>query len=246
MNKIPKTTEKTIQFDRQVLTYQITRKKVKNLNLRVRKDGTIAVSAHPDIPEEEIENFLRRKKDFIFRALKEFAEFDYYSMKRKRYISGESFLILGRSLRLKVLAGKKESLMEDGVFIYLTVKDTTDFSRKERLIKRYLNDRCVSVFTEILEEMYQPFQKYDVPFPALKIRKMQTRWGTCLPKKGIVTLNSALLAAPRHCIEYVVLHELCHFLQPNHSRQFYQLLTVFMPNWRERKELLDKNAAFWL
>ena len=82
--------------------------------------------------------------------------------------------------------------------------------------------------------------------PALRIRSMETRWGSCLAQKGIITLNKRLLEAPRHCIEYVVMHELCHFLHPDHSKRFYAFLTTLMPDWRERKSILDQNAAFWL
>jgi predicted metal-dependent hydrolase len=75
---------------------------------------------------------------------------------------------------------------------------------------------------------------------------METRWGSCLAHKGIITLNKRLLEAPRHCIEYVVMHELCHFLHPDHSKRFYAFLTTLMPDWRERKSILDQNATFWL
>ena len=64
--------------------------------------------------------------------------------------------------------------------------------------------------------------------------------------KRPVTLNKRLLEAPRNCIEYVVMHEFCHFVHPNHSKQFYAFLTMLMPDWKQRKETLDKSAAFWL
>lgn len=71
-------------------------------------------------------------------------------------------------------------------------------------------------------------------------------WGSCLPKKLIITLNKQLLEAPRNCIEYVVVHELCHLVHPNHSKQFYTFLTMFMPDWKERKTELEKNCILWL
>ena len=101
-------------------------------------------------------------------------------------------------------------------------------------------------FAEIISEIYPVFQKYGVPMPTLYLRDMETRWGSCLAKKGIVTMNRRLIEAPRNCIEYVVMHELCHFLHPDHSKRFYAFLTTLMPDWRERKSILDQNATFWL
>lgn len=65
-------------------------------------------------------------------------------------------------------------------------------------------------------------------------------------KKQIITLNKQLLEAPRDCIEYVVVHELCHLVHPNHSKQFYAFLTMFMPDWKERKTELEKSCILWL
>lgn len=77
--------------------------------------------------------------------------------------------------------------------------------------------------------------------PKLRIRDMDTRWGSCLAKKGIITLNKRLLEAPRDCIEYVVTHEFCHFIHPNHSKRFYDFLTMLLPDWKARKKVLDQN-----
>ena len=76
--------------------------------------------------------------------------------------------------------------------------------------------------------------------PVLKTRTIKTRWGTCIAKKGIITLNKRLIEAPLNCIEYVITHELCHLIHPNHSKAFYEMLTVFMPDWKVRKAILDK------
>ena len=131
-------------------------------------------------------------------------------------------------------------------FVHLCVKDTENFAKKQKMVTRYLDEQCRSIFGEIILETYPVFQKYGVPMPELRIRNMETRWGSCLAKKGIVTLNKRLLEAPRNCIEYVVMHEFCHFVHPNHSKQFYAFLTMLMPDWKQRKETLDKSATFWL
>ena len=96
------------------------------------------------------------------------------------------------------------------------------------------------IFEEITDQIYPLFKKYGVECPTLRIRNMETRWGTCLAKKGIITLNKRLLEAPRSCIEYVVMHEMCHFIHANHSRQFYEFLTMMMPDWKDRRDVLNR------
>ena len=175
-----------------------------------------------------------------------FAEIARYSPQPKQYVSGETFYFLGRGLRLKVASAAKETVYTDGVYLFLNVKNTTDFSKKQQLVTRYLDRQCEAIFGEVLDQAYPSFQKYGVAKPQLRIRSMDTRWGSCLPKKLIITLNKQLLEAPRNCIEYVVVHELCHLVHPNHSKQFYTFLTMFMPDWKERKTELEKNCILWL
>jgi len=113
-------------------------------------------------------------------------------------------------------------------------------------VSSFLDQQCKTIFSEVMDELYPLVKKYGVEKPFLRIRDMETRWGSCLTKKCVVTLNKRLLEAPRNCIEYVVMHELCHFLHPNHSKQFYSFLSMLMPDWKERKRYLDKNAVYWL
>ena len=169
-----------------------------------------------------------------------------YRPQPKQYVGGETFNILGRGLRLQVTQAAKDSISADGVYIHLGVRDIHDIEKKRRIVNRFLGQQCRTVLGDVMDALYPSFQKYGVQKPSLRIRDMETRWGSCLAKKGIITLNKRLLEAPRHCIEYVVMHELCHLVHPNHSRQFYAFLTMLMPDWKERKLFLDKTAAYWL
>ena len=237
---------RSVQAEGQNITYCLERKPVKNLNLRIRKDGSIYVSANDQVSPEEADDFVLRKSGFVLNAVNQFHEMEQYKPQPKRYVSGESFYLLGHGLRLVVSKDQRDSVTSDGVFLYLKVKDPEDFEKKQRMVTRYLDRQCRQVFQEELDRLYPLFQKYGVAEPKLRIREMDTRWGSCLAKKGIVTLNKRLLEAPQNCIEYVVMHELCHFIHPNHSKQFYQFLTMMMPDWRQRKEALDKSAEYWL
>lgn len=72
--------------------------------------------------------------------------------------------------------------------------------------------------------------------PEIRFRRMKSRWGSCQPVRGVLTFNSALIHVPERCIEYVVLHELCHFIRPDHSPRFRVELDALMPDWRERQK----------
>lgn len=239
-------TRRTVVVEGREITYQLEQKPVKNLNLRICKDGNVHVSANRSISPLKADAFVVSKGPYVLRAIDKFHEMSLYRPQPKRYISGETFYIQGRGLRLRVAQAAKDDISSDGIYIDLNVKNPEDFEKKQRIVTKFLDGQCKTVYSKILEELYPLFGKYGVAMPALRIRDMETRWGSCLAKKGIITLNKRLIEAPRNCIEYVVMHELCHFIHPNHSKQFYSFLSMLMPDWRERKATLDKTAAYWL
>lgn len=240
------TSLRKLELEQISLEYHLERKDVKNINLRIRKDRSVYLSANPSVPVSEIEAFLKSKETYIVEAIAKFQELEHFKPAPKQYISGETFYVQGRGLRLIVSAAEKDVVRSDGVYIYLDTKDPEDFQKKQRLMTRYFDKLCMEIFSEILNRYYPPFTKYGVALPKLRIREMDTRWGSCLAKKGIVTLNKCLVEAPRNCIEYVVIHELCHFVHPNHSKRFYEFLSMMMPDWKIRKQLLDKSAEYWI
>lgn len=223
------------------ISYLLTRKSVKNVNLRIKPEGEVLVSANNSVPTDFIDAFIEKKQRYIFSVLSRYEEKKkLFQAVPKRYVSGESYDLLGKSLRLKVEANKEENVYTDGVYIFLKVKDKDDFRHKEIMMSKWLKQYQTTVFEELLQEKYLLFEKYGVTYPTLKIRNMTSRWGSCQPQKGIITLNSKLIEAPRNCIEYVILHELVHFIHLNHSRQFWDFVAMMMPDWKERKEELEK------
>lgn len=226
------------------LSYELQRKPVKNINLRIKPDGNVYVSANERISIETIDKFLTDKSEFILKALTHYEDMRKYAPKPKEYVDGEHFKICGHDMRLKVQKGTKNFVESDGVYIKLTVKDVNDIEMKHKTMNKWLKNQCVSTISSLCEEVYPKFQKYGVAFPKLRFRKMVSRWGSCQPKRGTLTFNITLIEAPMGCIEYVVMHEFTHFLQPNHSKKFYTQLTMFMPDWEERKKLLESNAIW--
>jgi len=223
----------------ETICYALKRKNVKKLNLRIKPDTTVIVSAPPSVSIDDIDAFVIRKSAYISKALGGIKSFSDKDMQRQ-YVSGEGFRVGGKNFRLKVIEADKNGIESDGIFLKLYVKDTADTTAKERIVKKFYADKTAAVMNEILDRFYEIFRKYNVRKPILKFRTMQTRWGSCSAAKGVITLNPRLIEAPRSCIEYVVMHELCHMMHPNHSHKFYDFLSIQMPDWRDRKKDLDE------
>lgn len=236
--------KRSIIVENRGICFQLERKNVKNLNLRVRKDGSVFVSANENVSCEEIDKFVQSKASYILKAIDQFKEIEQFRSQPKQYVSGETFYIQGRGLRLRVSQAEKDTISSDGVYIFLEVKDVNDYEKKQRLVTRFFDQQCKSVFSEVMDNLYPVFRKYGVEQPTLRIRNMDTRWGSCLTNKNIVTINKRLIEAPRNCIEYVIMHELCHFIHPNHSKHFYAFLSMLMPDWKDRKKILEQNAVY--
>ncbi|MDY3014157.1 MAG: SprT family zinc-dependent metalloprotease [Evtepia sp.] len=226
------------------LSYWLEEKPVKNWNLRVRRDGTVVVSASPLSDPKKIDAFVVRKGALIRKAQREIQEEARKLPPPRTYTDGEPFWLLGRQLTLRVEESREEGVQVEGAFLCLRVQDPGDRDRKEALLGKYWKETCQQVFGEIMEECYPPFAAMGVARPRLRVRSMKTRWGSCVPGRGSITLNTQLLEAPRSCIVYVAIHEYCHLIHPNHSKDFYHLLGQRMPNWKEEKERL--NTRSWM
>ena len=152
---------------------------------------------------------------------------------------------MGNALRLKLVLQDKEEVHSDGIYLYLGIKNKENFSRKKRLIDNWMRYQTKIIYNEIAMETHKQFVKYNIDFPLIKVRKMKKRWGSCQPQTKTITINSRLIEAPRFCIEYVMMHEFCHFIHPNHSKDFYTLLQVMMPDWKERKKILEETVYIY-
>ena len=234
---------KEIVLNGKRIEYDLQRKDVKNINLRIKADRTIFLSANSRVSQEVIEEFIESKSEYILKALAHYEELAKYAPKPKQYVDGETFRVLGHDRRIKVIEGKRNKVEYDESYITLTVKNPGDFTLKKKLIDRWLMSICKDTIQSLCDAIYPKFQKYGVAYPTIRYRNMVSRWGSCQPKRCVLTFNYALVEAPISCIEYVVVHEFTHFLHPNHSKRFYQQLAMFMPDWEERKKMLEKGNA---
>ncbi len=233
-------TKHTVVYGERQITFELIRKNVKNINLSIRPDMSIMVSANKNVPLEVIEEFVKQKGSWICKNLNYFKKFQPYKKSKKEYVSGESFRYLGRQYRLRVRKSDIETVKYFRGFIYLYIEDIDDFDKKDKLFKKWLDYRARLHFNESLDRMYKLIKDYNIPKPEIKIREMKSRWGSCHRHKGVIVLNSELIKTPKYCIDYVVLHELIHFLYKYHDNDFYTFLTSLMPDWQRRKRILDE------
>jgi predicted metal-dependent hydrolase len=224
------------------VNYEYQQKEVKNINLRIKSDKSVIVSANSSVPIETIEDFLISRSTYILNALNYYEELEKYAPKPKRFVNGESITVLGRDMRISVREGQKNKVESDVSFVYITVKDTNDYEQKRKTFDKWMKKLCRETINSICESVFPKFKKYDVEYPVVRYRNMVSRWGSCQPKRKTLTFNYRLVESPIFCIEYVVTHEFTHFLYPNHSKQFYQQLSMFMPDWKERKDILEKKS----
>ena len=235
--------ERMIVFPERELRYQHEVQAVKNINIRIRPDMTVYVSSNPQTQLSEVEKGLAGKKAYIFSAIDRYAEMKKYASHEREYVSGESFRFLGRNLRLKVMLGEKNAVDTDGLRLLLTVKEDHE-GLKKRTVYAWFVRACEREIGASCCETYLVFEKYGVEFPQIQFRSMISRWGSCQAKRKVLTFNRRLIEMPKICVEYVVLHEFVHFLQTDHSKRFYALMTMFMPDWKERAQLLEKEGVF--
>lgn len=208
----------------------------KRLRIVVKPDLSVRVDAPNRFTTDEVLETLRTKGQWIVRQLSEFEEFHPLPTPYK-FISGETFVYLGRQYRLKVLKGRPEPAKLRGRFLHVTVLDKGNTRAVKRALDIWYRARAEDLFRRYLAKCMEVARRHGAEEPLLSIREMRTRWGSC-SAAGRITLNLKLICAPVHCIEYVVMHELCHLVHHDHSPQFFGLLTRCMPDWEKRREIL--------
>jgi predicted metal-dependent hydrolase len=233
-----------IEYANRVIDFVLKRKNVKNVNLNVKPDMTIEVTANDRVPLDFISDFVKSKGSWILKNVGQFKDVQPLKQSEREYVSGETFKYLGKQYRLRVQKATEEEMVKYfRGFIYLYVKDTDNVIRKAKLLDEWYREKAQMIFDQSLEKMYPMVQKYGVVKPEIDVRLMKTRWGSALTDKNTILLNSELIKAPKYCIDYVVLHELIHFNYNDHSENFYQMLYSLMPDWEKRKVILDEEVV---
>ena len=225
---------RTLKIGEETIFYELERKKIKRLNLRVRQNGTIHVSAPLQMSMTFIEQFLREKSAWIESARTRVVARQAPPLS---LITGDVITIGGKPHTLVVQKGKQGMERLDGALI-LTTKDPLDDAERARVFRRFVKAEASRVLTERVRAIYPYFEPHVAAFPTLSFRWMKSRWGSCTAKKSHITLNEKLLFVPPALADYVIFHEFCHFRHQNHSAAFYAHLASFLPDHQARRKAL--------
>jgi len=208
------------------------------LRVTVQPDKSIVAKAPLDHSMEEVRAKLEKRAPWMIQQLEYFDQY-HPILPDRQYISGETYYYLGRQYRLKVTAGSENAVKLIGKFFMLTTTQPENLERKQQILQDWYTSHA-RVFIQNRAMLFvDHLIGLSAKTPEIKYRRMNKRWGSCTPS-GVITFNTELIKAPTHCIDYVVLHELCHLVHVGHNAKFYHLLDVLMPDWKKRKERLEK------
>lgn len=214
------------------------------IRIHVYPDGEVEIEAPNGKPTGKIQDAAQRRARWIFKHRNAAMAARRDALPRQ-YVSGESYFYLGRRHKLVIREDADQpstvKLLRGKLEVTLPVADKTAVKRR---IQAWYGVRAREYLGARLSEISDR-EVWVEARPPLKIIQMKSRWGSCSPD-GVIHLNSALVRAPRHCIEYVIVHELCHLIEHNHSKRFFDLLSRVLPKWKETKSELDAIAELIL
>jgi predicted metal-dependent hydrolase len=228
----------SIHFGTVTIDFDLERRDRSTMAIHVHPDMSVEVIAPVDAELESIYKKVKKRAGWIVRQQDFFNEFLPPTPPR-RYIGGETHKYLGRQYRLKIHECKDEAVKLQGRYFHVYTKDRTNAKRVKKLMDAWLREKALTRFETQIEELTPRFKRYKINVPEIKLQAMPKRWGSC-HVNGTITLNPELIQAPRQCIEYVLVHELCHLVEPSHCKRFYRLLGRMLPDWEERKMRLEK------
>ncbi len=269
------------------ITYELHRKRVKNMNLRVTTSGVVRVSASPCVPVGMIEEFICRHRAFIEKALRNRKSRGGHPMvpavDTEIMVMGKMYRVVlekPHTVSAYLESSSEDSSRRDSLLRGNPFKDKPfrDYSSKEgisqgRLLRGTSSAYAVTVVEDILlarypsdpnvldaskvermwlnfwkaigqgfmeklaQQVHDEFQQagYTVPIPTLRLRYMTSRWGSCMPVKEVITMNTRLLLGPTEFAHYVMVHEFAHFIEANHSSRFYKVMSDVLPTWQQVK-----------
>lgn len=216
-----------VDVDGKKLPCKIERKRVKRQTLKIDENGNLSVSVPLLTPEETIQKFVCSHINFIRKNLSKIA---------KRTVRPDEVIVFGKKKKLVVVENNSKGVIESENSVTVNVTKCDDVEIK-RVLYGYLNKKLEIEILNECKKFYPYFLKV-VAYPKIRFSNMKSRYGTCNYVKNVLTFSYMLINAEIEAIEYVVVHEFCHFIEHNHSANFYKEVEKVLPDYKERKKLL--------
>lgn len=225
-----------VEIELDGITIEVVRARVKHVRLSVNRTGRVRISAPHRVPMETVRAFAASKAHWITRHLESVRARARDA--QRDYVNGESLYVWGRPYVLEVI----EQFAVPGVqcrhdALQLRVRPGADCARRASVVSGWYRQMMMAEVPPLIGA-WEP--RLQVSVSGFSVRQMKTRWGSCNVGTRAIRLNTELARKPRECLEYVVVHEMVHLLEPSHNDRFKGLLDRFMPRWRHiRTELND-------
>lgn len=216
---------------------EVVFKNITKVRLKVFSSGEIKLSVPLGTPEKWVADFLEQKKGWIEKRLEVFEQTKSIE-KEDHIISGSSTRILGRQMTICVIPSNKKDISFDDLIVNIYTTETEQ-NEVDKQFNNWWQKQSKQYFQSIVDKLYPIFKKHGIQKPTVFVGKMQTLWGSCSRKLCKINLNYYLYKASAPCIEYVILHEMTHLIYLNHDKDFYDFISIYMPDWKERKKQLD-------
>jgi len=214
---------------------EVCKKNIKNMHLYVKPpNGKVSVSAPLNMSDDAIERFVRAKFSWIRKQIEKYN--DQPRQTEREYVSGETLYVWGKQYYLQTEYGNKNSIVLLRDKAILTVHKESATEQRENFVREWYREQLKAEIARLLPK----WEKITgLKSSGWQTKYMTTRWGTCNNKTGKLWFNLQLAKKTTECLEYVILHELCHLAEKNHSERFIAMMDKYMPLWREIKSVLN-------
>lgn len=231
----------SINYGTKELFFELKQSERKSLSIEVYPDNSIKVLAPIKSTLVEIKKVVLKKSRWIIKQQNYFEKFLPKTPERE-YVSGETHYYLGKGYLLKIRPGTENSVKLKGGCFNVEYYGKNSQEITKNLLAKWYYQHAEKKFYALADVVFNKFKEFEIEQPNLEIRRMAKRWGSC-QKNGKITINPEIIKAPTKCIEYVIIHEMCHLVQFNHNKKFYNLLSQKMPNWERWKNRLEQNLS---
>lgn len=230
-------------------------KRIKNIYIRVKPDLNIYITAPKRVSKKYIKELVEKRKEWIEERMEAMQKKNMHDIYLKVLEDGNEIFYLGKSYMLKIIKSRRENIILAGRIMYMYVNIKNDLQnnnnnnnksnnrrKKELLLDIWYKTNAIKLFEELIKKycslmnLNNKIETFNITFT---VKKLKSKWGSCDIAKKHIVLNLELMKYPIHAIEYIILHELTHLIYPNHSKDFYNTITLYMPEWKKEKTILD-------